>query len=266
MRILYATDGSSQARAAGVLLTSLNLSPKDRLTIFTVDDRSGEIAYDQIFTSAFEDLSGTAATIDTRNAEGFADEGILKEARRSASDLLVLGAKGSSVGRDARRVLRHAPCSVLVARQKYTSMRNILFAFDGTGPSIAAAQNLLRFPLPPDARIHLVTVLRPMNPNLPQRESEHLRNGLDADQVLGDLDRIKDNFRAAGRQALLHTLRGHPAACLLDYAKTEEIDLIVLGFYNTSVPERILRFFIGSISERVVRHASCSILLMRPTS
>lgn len=264
MRILYATDGSSQARAAGVLLAGLNLSPKDHITVFTVDDRSGEIAYDKIFKAASEDLSGTAAAIDTGNEEGFADEGIIKACRESAVDLLVLGAKGRFPGRDARRVLRHAPCSVLVSRQKKTAIRNVLFAFDGTLPSITAAERLLNFPLAPETRIHLVTILAPLEPGRVRQEPVHLRNGLEELKVLQDLSRIKRDFLAAGRLAKVHTMRGAPATCLLDYAQSEDIDLIVLGFYNTSLPERILRFFLRSVSEKVARYASASILLVRP--
>lgn len=268
MRILFTTDGSSQARAAGTLLAGLKLCPEDKIIVLTVVG-SAETATEAIFRAAREDLAGTCAMIETQVREGYADEEILKACRESAADLLVVGAKGASgarrflLGSVTARELRHAPCSVLVARPNQMSIRNILLAFDGTNSSRAAAASLLNFPLAPDTGVHLMAVLPPLGSDHPQREPVYLNAGLDERKVVEELSRIRDDFLAAGHPAKLHTPRGEPASCLLDFAEGEDVDLIVVGSHGNSLSERLHRFLLGSVAERVARYGPCSVMLVR---
>ncbi len=48
--------------------------------------------------------------------------------------------------------------------------------------------------------------------------------------------------------------------CIVDYATTENIDLIVIG---TRGRTGLKRFLIGSVANDVVRHAHCPVLLVR---
>jgi nucleotide-binding universal stress UspA family protein len=269
MRILYATDGSPQARSAGALLSGLNLSADDRIAALTVDDPRGDTDTDAIFKTASEDLSGTSAIIENKVRQGYADEEILGECQDVSADLLVVGAKGASdarrflLGSITARVMRYAPCSVLVVRPGKTTIRNVLLAFDGTGPSCAASAALLNFPLPSEVTVHLMAALPPMYPGHPQREPVFLHTGVDELSVIEKMSRTRDDFIAAGRSAVSHTVRGEPASSLLDFAETEDIDFIVLGSHGTSLAERFHRFLLGSVAEKVARYASSSVLLVR---
>ncbi len=269
MRILYATDGSPQARSAGVLLSNLILAQNDRITVVTVDDQSADIDSDGIFKGASEDLSGTSAIIETKVHKGYADEEILGECQDSSADLLVIGAKGTSdarrflLGGVTARVIRYAPCSVLVVRPDKASIRKVLLAFDGTGPSCAASAALLNFPLTPEAVVYLMAVLPPMYPGHPQREPVFLHTGVDELSVIEKMSRTRDDFIAAGRRAVSHTVRGETASSIIDYAEAQDIDLIVLGSHGTSLAERFHRFLLGSVAEKVARYASASVLLVR---
>jgi nucleotide-binding universal stress UspA family protein len=55
---------------------------------------------------------------------------------------------------------------------------------------------------------------------------------------------------------------GHPGETLLDIANNEKAELIVLGAVGHSMLESIL---LGSVSEFVVTHAKCSVLVVRNT-
>jgi len=48
--------------------------------------------------------------------------------------------------------------------------------------------------------------------------------------------------------------------CIIDYAATENIDLIVMG---TRGRTGLKKFLVGSVANDLVRHAHCSILLVR---
>jgi len=51
-----------------------------------------------------------------------------------------------------------------------------------------------------------------------------------------------------------------PARSILDYARDEHIDAIVVGTHGRGT---MAQFFMGSVAERIVRHASCPVLTVR---
>lgn len=53
---------------------------------------------------------------------------------------------------------------------------------------------------------------------------------------------------------------GTPAETILDYARDEGIELIVAGTHGRS---GVKRHLVGSVTERLVRHASCPVLTVR---
>jgi nucleotide-binding universal stress UspA family protein len=55
-------------------------------------------------------------------------------------------------------------------------------------------------------------------------------------------------------------LTGDPAGALVDFAKEEQIDLIVLGTHGRSGLSRLL---MGSVAEAVVRRAECPVLTFK---
>jgi nucleotide-binding universal stress UspA family protein len=77
-----------------------------------------------------------------------------------------------------------------------------------------------------------------------------------------DLQLTADRLRAAGFAATFELSKeGEPAAAILDAAARWGADLIVLGSHGRSALDR---FLLGSVSDRVVRHAHCSVQVVRP--
>jgi nucleotide-binding universal stress UspA family protein len=56
---------------------------------------------------------------------------------------------------------------------------------------------------------------------------------------------------------------GRPAETILDVAKIDEYDLIVMGTHGRTARHR---FFAGSVAEKVVRGAPCPVLTVHPAS
>lgn len=56
-------------------------------------------------------------------------------------------------------------------------------------------------------------------------------------------------------------LMGHPARLILDYAEQQDADLIVIGTLGEGA---VSRFLLGSVAERVVRHAHVPVLTVPP--
>ena len=69
-----------------------------------------------------------------------------------------------------------------------------------------------------------------------------------------------NHFRQIRFGATLAVLFGNPGLEIADYAKNIQADLIVIpshGYHG------VKRFVLGSVAERVIRHAECSVLVLR---
>lgn len=77
------------------------------------------------------------------------------------------------------------------------------------------------------------------------------------DQVENDFEKVlKQNVPA---KKVIRT--GVPFVEIIDYAKSESIDLIVMGTHGRSGIEHIL---IGNVAEKVVRKSPCPVMTIRP--
>ncbi|WP_298972584.1 universal stress protein [uncultured Roseobacter sp.] len=54
-------------------------------------------------------------------------------------------------------------------------------------------------------------------------------------------------------------LQGHPGRAIVDYATEIDADCIIMGSHKPGLSD----YFLGSTSSRVVRHAPCSVYVMR---
>lgn len=71
---------------------------------------------------------------------------------------------------------------------------------------------------------------------------------------------VEKKATAAGLEAESIVLKGNPAEKILDFADEHDVDMIVVGSLGKS---GIKRFAIGSVSEKVVRNAKVSVLVVR---
>lgn len=91
----------------------------------------------------------------------------------------------------------------------------------------------------------------------------------DAPGVQQDLERtareraealLDDDDRRELRAVAVTKTSNGPADAILDYARENGIDLIVMGSHGRS---GVAHFFMGSVAERVVRNALCPVLTVR---
>ncbi len=73
-------------------------------------------------------------------------------------------------------------------------------------------------------------------------------------------ERAKAVLQDVGVEADFVTLDGNPADALVEYADKNNADLLVVGSRGAGALER---FLLGSISNRVVHHAHCPVLVVR---
>jgi nucleotide-binding universal stress UspA family protein len=71
---------------------------------------------------------------------------------------------------------------------------------------------------------------------------------------------IVQRAKAAGADATFLVWEGDAGEAIVAAADSEKADLIVVGSHGRS---GVSRFFIGSVSDHVVRHAHCPVMVVR---
>ena len=79
--------------------------------------------------------------------------------------------------------------------------------------------------------------------------------------VQGKLDELTGRHSAEGVKVELVTRQGSPFHEVVEYAKGENCDMIVMGTLGLGPIQHML---MGSVAEKVVRTASCPVLVVRP--
>ena len=72
-------------------------------------------------------------------------------------------------------------------------------------------------------------------------------------------DGLKAIARASGRSMEVEVRTGHSYNTILDVAEEKEADLIIIASHRPGLQD----YFLGSTAAKVVRHAKCSVLVVR---
>jgi nucleotide-binding universal stress UspA family protein len=282
MRILVATDGSPDAAQAVEWLAQFPL-PADAAI-----DVVSSIPWPESVTKAGPELwkRGEAVVEDARRrlarrwprvsgrvADGDPRSVIVEAASASGSTLVVLGARSLGVvasallGSVSLGVARHAPCPVLVCKGAVRPLRSVTVGLDGSDSARAALQYFAALPLPAELAVRLVGVVEPLRypsadiatPQLVELMTEY------EDERRTQLETILGagcaELRGRVRKVTTTTLVGQAAPSILSEAAKQPSDLVVVGARGLGPVKRLL---LGSTSESVLRHASCSVLIVRP--
>ena len=73
---------------------------------------------------------------------------------------------------------------------------------------------------------------------------------------------IVQRARAGGASATGLTWAGDAGESIVEASESEAADLIVVGTHERGT---VGRLFLGSVSDHVVRHARCPVMVVRPT-
>ena len=139
-------------------------------------------------------------------------------------------------------------------------MRRILLATDLTGASAVATDWAFALAGRTGADLLVVSVI---DPHALRQESQ--RTGLRWDQLRDRRQAAAQELVVRGRPTGINVRflvwTGDPGESILSAAEAEAADLIVVGTHGRGP---IGRLILGSVSEHVVRNASCPVLVARP--
>jgi nucleotide-binding universal stress UspA family protein len=183
----------------------------------------------------------------------------------------VVGSRGLTgierffLGSVARRVAKLCPRPVLVARALRSQLREAIVATDGSEHAAHAVRFAASLPLPEGAQITLIHVVRPQHSfRLPLQSPDHEHKIAEMQQKQEAIGRellvsAQEILAIPGQPAGTDLRVGDPAAEILRLAEERSADLIVAGARGVSLIEGLL---MGSVADRLLKHAPCSVLIV----
>lgn len=300
-KILLATDGSPEAERAARMAVTMSNGLGSELHVVRVGGvPSAYYGYSEaeMFGREFqivraraeeyvrESLDEEAEKVRAMGGEvagshagaGSADAEIVRLAEELGAGLVILGSRRfgplrrAVMGSVSSSVVRHAHCSVLVVRgdrrEEDRLPGRILLAFDGSKEAYAATRAAVEISNATGSELHIVYGLdtEPWlsypGPVMPDSREENL----------GDLEESKRKARAwvdqqaecieaeGAKVEEVHLAFGKPDEVIVKRGEELEVGLIVTGSRGLGGVRRAL---MGSVSDSVVRHARCPVLVVR---
>lgn len=141
---------------------------------------------------------------------------------------------------------------------------NVLLAADGSRHAAYAEKFLSQFPATSEMTISAVTVcatadLHSMGFDFPVEIHEVVANC--RQQSTAVLDKLTQRVSKWAGQVETKILNGHPAKEILHEIDQSHPDVCVVGSHGWTLTER---FLLGSVSDRVAKHADCPVMIVRP--
>ena len=145
----------------------------------------------------------------------------------------------------------------------------IILATDGTKHGEAAAKAIRKFALTGNDSVHIVTIVDMAVPLGIDVYSGYLPDTAEIEKAARDhaekvivstVDMLKAEFEKDPPAISSDVLFGSPDSRIVETAEEMKADMIVLGSHGYNRWERLL---LGSVSDSVVHHAHCSVLIVR---
>lgn len=284
MKILFCTDGSKisfnalkniaywikQATIDTICVIDWNILPAE----ITIDEENFSFSCanvaDTILDYAEEEIKNLGLQLGNRIKNcGSAIESILEQSEKEKYDLILMGSHGKKgiqkwLGSVSQEIINSSKISDYIAK-KENNKKKVLFTTDGTECSLSVIEEIISDIELSDKEVHICMVNE--DPNL-----LFLEGTLDTNWLLdiqkqqymyasNAIESIKKIIESRGIEVNQSTiLTGIPAQEIINYAKNNEIDLIILGSRNKS---KMDKFLMGSVSKRILENVVSDIWLVR---
>jgi len=281
-KILLATDGSKDAWLATKTAILLAMVTRSELHVVNVgvvtpallkpldvEPARAEQEARRVLDEEVNDIEKVGGTVaESYLRMGDAAQEIANLAEEQKVGLIAMGSRGRSrikralMGSVSDSVVRHAHCPVLVARWKPLIFpARILVATDGSEEATLAAKTAAEVAHGTYSELYLVSVADAYSSSDDVHKPESVENLRQrAQDVLDDqVTKIEQSGGEVAREYVRLSQR-HPADEIVRVAEETRVDLVVMGSRGLGGLRRAL---MGSVSDSVVRHAHCPVLVVR---
>lgn len=214
--------------------------------------------------------TGSSSSIKPLLAKGHVSDTIIQWSEKAGTDCLVLGSRGLTdvqgylLGSVSRKVVTHAPCSVLMVKGPLSVPIPTVLALDGSKSAKLGAKIVQAWLNPEEISLCLVSVipdrLTDLAPKLlEKRQIKSLMKPI-RQRALEHLKEYRGKFLTAGFQVTTECLEGNPPLEIIRTAEQHHSQLVCMGSKGLSGVER---FTMGSVSEWVSTYVPSSVLVVR---
>ena len=279
-RIVVAIDGSESsfhalkqacllARAEGGTIRVISVVPpyEGELRLVGVRQHVSEMVrepYQKALAHAVEIADSLNIPVKTIFEQGEPHERIVDAAEAEVSELIVIGVRGCNpaekllMGSMTARVIGYSHIDILVVpSDKGIGLDSVLVAVDGSESCKRAVKQAFLLQKSYGSKIAVISVasvpdhLYGVDPAMAQKMIETARKNLADVAQKADSDGIK-------AEMLLR--EGDPAKIITEVAEKIHAGMILVGSHGRTQLRRLL---MGSVTERVIGHAPCPILVAR---
>jgi len=225
------------------------------------------------FTKIKNDLSKNGVKFTGKVIKGEIDSEIKNYAKKINAGLIAVGNTGKDfisrmiLGSNTLKVLRNSEIPVLTVpplkiRVKY-KVKKILLPLDISEPNYDSLEYALDIAEKTGSHLTVLYILSlPHNTNeIPPKVMDEIVNGSHNELnkiVAGSKEKIK-NLSIVKKMIIGLS----PSTRILNYARKNDFDLVVINSNNKG---NLARFFLGSVSEDVIRGSACPVLTIRKKS
>jgi nucleotide-binding universal stress UspA family protein len=284
-RLLLATDGSEFSEGAIREAIRMAKQCSSKLTVLSVietnpefesmaphvlEKREKEVRAHLEAVQARAKQEGVSCEIALHEGED-SYKYIVDEAVAKKSTMIIVGRRGKKgfrrlvMGSTTSWTIGHAPCSVLVVpRAAQVQFKSIVVATDGSKYSAAAASEAIGIAKRNNARLTAISVVpaelaTPADIDFATIAREKL-----ADQEMHNAEKnakaVKEAAQKESIEAQAFVMSGKPADAIIEIAKDQKADLVVVGSHGRTGLDRLL---MGSVAERVIVLATCAVLAVK---
>jgi nucleotide-binding universal stress UspA family protein len=219
-------------------------------------------------------LASRGFTIESEVVVGDPRQQIVALAERWGADLIVVGARGVGLikrfllGSVSLAVARHAHCPVLVVKGRPRKLASVLVGMDGSEDSFRAVRFLQSLCLRRPTKVRLLSVVERLRypttaPGALKGQLAVMLKELEAERR-GELEKVLERAATHLDNAITRVTKstptGNPADEIIATAESFDADLVVVGARGLGGMARLL---LGSVSEKVLRHARCPVLIVK---
>ncbi|MHB8840272.1 MAG: universal stress protein [Candidatus Aquicultor sp.] len=279
--ILVAFDGSESskntlvqaahvAKESGCNIAAVTVVPR-------VEDGLGAFGADEVTefymssigeaVSTLEEPAAACPMVQAIELEGNTHKAIIDVAEERDADLIAVGQKGRSglgrllLGSVAARVIGYSPMDVLVVPDNTVlNWNTILLATDGSAYSKSAADKAIQIASHYGSALKVVSVV-----DVPYEAYGDAPDTLERmeEKARAIVETVKGRAQEFNVKAETFVMDGVSQDRIIELAEEQQANVIVMGSHGRTGLARLL---MGSVTEKVIGHAPCPVLVVKTTT
>lgn len=279
-KILLATDGSKFSEGAVREAINLAKTCSSKLYVISVAkvqeitkfaDTYPLLMAEKLETAIRQHLELLKESIDkegivceTIKRRGEPYQCIVDEAAKNNVEMIIMGRHGRTglmrlmMGSVTARTIGHAPCNVLVVpRAAKPTFKKILIATDGSIFSELASREAISIAKYTGGSLIALSVV-----DVTEEFLAHAPGMVDdmVKKAKGFVEDVKKMAEGSGVNAETFVREGEAYKKIIELAREHKADVIFTGSHGRTALKSLL---MGSVTERVIGHAECAILVVR---